>query len=369
MFKNRIGGITINPKKFPYEKFLSIKEEKEKSFLKFLNGEEWFVPVVQRPAASDHFGALCRYADKSLESQLECLSAYLTLESDYIYSYLEPWHGVGVYASAFGSPFTWYDHDAPQTLPIYTTLEEVINFSKPDIDNCEIMQKVLETIKYFRKQTGDMLDISLTDTQSPNDNASLIVDTCEFFIMTITEMEKIHPFMQSITDTMIKFTEMQIEALGKTFTSPGHLMISSPYLKGISISDDNMAVISPSSYETSSLPYNQQLSKHFGGLAVHTCGSLQHNASLLLKTEGLKMVDCAIGKAVDPTPNNPKILKEIFAGTDLVLKVRLGSHEIDLLDDIVDKDIKLIVEISTEGSIDDKNRQYYKAKQKIHDIC
>jgi hypothetical protein len=245
----------MNPREFPYEKFLSLKEAKEKSFLKFLNGEEWFVPVIQRPATSDHFGALCKYRDKSLESQLEALNTYLELESDFIYSYLEPWHGVGIYASAFGCPFNWYEHDAPQTLPIYRTLEEVVNFKQPDIGNCEIMQTVLETIKYFRQQTGDMLEISLTDTQSPNDNASLIVDTCEFFIMSITEEEAIHPFMQSITDTMIKFTEMQIDALGKTFTSPGHLMISSPQLKGISISDDNMAVISPLSYKNSATSF------------------------------------------------------------------------------------------------------------------
>lgn len=358
----------MNPREFPYDKFLSLKEEKEKSFLKFLNGEEWFVPVIQRPAASDHFGALCRYRDKSLESQLEGLNTYLKLESDFIYSYLEPWHGVGIYASAFGCPFKWYEHDAPQTLSIYSTLEEVVNFQQPDIDNCEIMQTVLETIKYFRKQTGDMLDISLTDTQSPNDNASLIVDTCEFFIMSITEEEAIHPFMQAITDTMIKFTEMQIDALGETFTSPGHIMISSPQLKGISISDDNMAVISPLSYKNSALPYNQQLSNHFGGLAIHTCGSLEHNAHLLLETEGLNMVDCAIGKAVDPTPNSPKRLKKLFAGKDILLKVRLGSNELYLLDDIIDRNIKLVVEIRTEGTIDEKNRQYYAAKKKIHEI-
>lgn len=358
----------MSPKEFPYEKFLSLKEEKDKTFMKFLNGEQWFVPVIQRPAANAHYGALCRYRDKSLESQLEGLNTYLKLESDFIYSYLEPWHGVGIYASAFGCPFNWYEHDAPQTLPIYSTLEEVINFKKPDIDNCEIMQTVLETIKYFREQTGDMLDICLTDTQSPNDNASLIADTCEFFIWSVTDMEAIHPFMQAITDTMIKFTEMQIEALGKTYTGPGHIMISAPMVKGISMSDDNMAVISPLSYENSALPYNQQISKHFGGVAIHTCGSFIHNADLLLKTEGLTMVDCAIGNAVDPTPNDPKKLKEIFAGTGIVLKVRLGSDELHLLDDIVDRNLKLIVDVSTTGTIDEKNRQYYETKKKINEI-
>lgn len=354
-------------KDFPYDQFLKLKEEKEKELFRFLSGEKWTVPLIQRPAISGQYGALCNSREKSLETQLDFLASYLELKSDFIFSYLEPWHGVGVYASAFGCPLYWSDHADPQTHPIYMTEEEVAHFKAPDIDHCDVMHMVLDTIDYFRQQTGDMLDISLTDTQSPNDNASLIVDTCEFFVLSVTEPEALHPLMQAITDTMIQFSEMQMERLGPTLTSPGHLMLSSKGFKGISLSDDNMAVISPDSYANTALPYNQQLARHFGGLAIHTCGSFAHTANLLLQTEGLKMVDCAIGKFVDPNPNSPKKLKELFSDTGVVLKVRLGAGELDLLDDIIDKKVKLVVQLCTEGTVDEQNRQYDAAKKKIQE--
>ncbi len=355
------------PQAFPYSKFLKMKEAKEKRFLQLLSGEDWFVPVIQRPGVAEQYGGLCSDREKTLEFQLDFLNTYLELQSDLIYDYLEPWHGVGIYASAFGCPLYWSKHTAPQTHPIYNTAEEIAHYRKPDIDNCEVMQMVLETIRYFREQTGDMLDIALTDTQSPNDTASLIVDTCEFFVLSRTDHELIQPLMQDITDTMIQFTERQLEALGKTATQPGHIMISSPKLKGISLSDDNMAVLDPLSYKTTSKPYNEQLAKHFGGVAIHTCGNFAHTAETLLETEGLYMVDCAIGYAADPTPNDPAVIRQRFAGTDILVKVRLGADELHLLEPLIDRKLKLIVDISTTGTIAEKNQQYEAAKRAIDD--
>ena len=353
------------PQSFPYSRFLKMKEKKENRLLKLISGEEWFVPVVQRPGVADQYGGLCSSREKTLEFQLDFLNTYLELESDLLYDYLEPWHGVGIYAAAFGCPLYWSQHTAPQTHPIYFSAEDIAQYKKPDIKNCEVMQMVLDTIRYFREKTGDQLDISLTDTQSPNDTASLIVDTCEFFILSRTDEELVQPLLQDITDTMIQFSEQQFEALGQTATHPGHMMISSKQLKGISLSDDNMAVLDPISYQTTSKTYNEQLSRHFGGLAIHTCGNFAHTAQALLESEGLFMVDCAIGKTVDPTPNDPATIRKIFSGSDILVKVRLGSDELHLLEPLLDRKLKLIVEIKTDGSIYEKNKQYEAAQQAI----
>lgn len=359
----------MQPGEFPYDRFLKMKEIKEASFRSFMAGGEWSVPVVQRPAtALDHFGALCRDRKKSLEFQLDLLSRYLELRSDIIFSYLEPWHGVGIYAAAFGCPFHWDDFSAPQTTPIYSTLEDVADFRKPDIAGCEPMRMVLDTIEYFRESTGDRLDISLTDTQSVNDTASLVVDSCEFLMMSVTEPEALRPLLQAITDTIVGFSERQMEAIGMTLSTPGHMMLSAPGLPGISISDDNMAFLSPAAYRNTALPYNQQLARHFGGLAVHSCGNFAHNTALLLGTQGLTMVDCAIGNVADPAPNEPLRLAEQFANTGVVLKVRLGAEELHMLEPLVDENIKLIVEIRGEGSMNDRNLAFDVARRKIDEL-
>lgn len=354
------------PTQFKYDKFRSLEEEKTRTLESFIKGNKWFVPVIQRPMNYDFYGSVCRFRDKSLEMQLDCLSSYFELKSDFIFSYLEPWQGVGIYASAFGCPFLWCDHDAPQTRHIYNNLDKVRNFRKPNIKDCEIMNTVLETVKYFREQTGDMLGICLTDTQSTNDNASLVMDVCEFFIEAISSPEELHPFLQSITDIMIEYTEIQIEALGNTLVRPGHTALSTFGLKGIALSDDNMAVVSPQVYKKTMLPYNNQISKHFGGLAIHTCGGFLHNVDMLLETEGLYMLDCAVGKFADPNPNDTKTLKEAFMGKDIVLKVRLGVDDVPVLENLLDKRIKVIVELYTTGDIDQRNYQYEKVKEQIN---
>ena len=352
----------MNPKDFPYEKFLAVKEEKEKNLLKLFDRNE--TVVMQFPTHAGHWNEQCRYMDESLQSQLSFLSEYLELESDVIISYLQPWHGVGIYAAAYGCRYRWNDDAAPDVMYKIHSLDEIETLKKPDIYDCEEMVWVLDAIKYFKEKTGDMLDIALTDTQSPSDTASLILDSTEFLVASVAEPKRIRGLLNSITDLIIEFSEAQIEAAGRV-VHPGHIMPSSVKLEGISISDDNMSFISPEAYKNISLPYHNRISRHFGGLALHSCGVVAHNAELLKQTYGLMIFDAAIGRSVDPNPNEPSQLRDAFKNTGIILKVRLGENELELLDDIVDKDLKLIVQIVSGGTTDYRNRLYDTVKEKV----
>ncbi len=352
----------MNPKDFPYEKFLAVKEEKEKNLLRLFDNNE--TVVMQFPTHAGHWNEECRYMDRSLESQLSFLSEYIELESDVIISYLQPWHGVGIYASAYGCKYRWNDDAAPDVMYEIHSLDEIKTLKKPDIYDCEEMVWVLDAIKYFKEKTGGMLEIALTDTQSPSDTASLILDSTEFLAASVAEPKRIRGLLNSITDLIIEFSEAQIETAGGV-VHPGHIMPSSDELNGISISDDNMSFISPEAYKNISLPYHNRISRHFGGLALHSCGVVAHNADLLKQTYGLKIFDTAIGRSVDPNPNEPSQLRDAFKNTGIILKVRLGENELELLDDIVDKDLKLIVQIVSGETIDHKNRVYDIVKERI----
>ena len=271
----------MKPKDFNFKKFFDFKEEMDKNYRRFLQKTSWEIPVIQSIPSSDHFLWACRDKESSLETQLQSLTDMTMLKTDLAFPYLEPWHGVGVYAAAYGCKYEWVPGEAPQTRPIFQSLDEIDNIKKPDMAACEEMMAVLEMIRYFKEKTGGELDISLTDTQSPNDTASLIVDTTEFFMATIEEPERLHPLMQSITDLICQFSDEQKNTIGERFTKPGHLMISSIDSSGISISDDNMAFLSPESYTNTSLRYNNILSDYFGGLAVHTCGNAVHKLNRL----------------------------------------------------------------------------------------
>lgn len=359
----------MDPKHFPYDRFRAFQVDKERKLIEFLHAPAVNdVPVVVR-APCNVWGVVAGNREQSLDLQLDALALSMQMQSDLLYSYLEPWHGVGVYANIFGCPVNWNDFDAPQTRYLYDTVDELKGLKRPNIMDSELARMVLETIRYFRHKTGDALDICLTDTQSPNDTASLILDTCEFFVAGLREPERIAPFMDMITDVMIEFSDMQYEEMGPTATHPGHIMLSTRQMPGISISDDNMSVISQPTYRNSALIYNNKLSDHFGGLAIHTCGNFVQNYATAKETRNLTMIDCAVA-GVDPSPNDAAKLSAAFANTGIVIKARIGAEEVNWsgLDDLIRPDLKLIIQIESDGDVAKYNQVYERLKTRCMSI-
>lgn len=359
----------MDPNNFPYDRFNQIKEEKQANLIQYLNTRDVMdIPVVVQPP-SDIWGSVSGDRVLSLQHQLDALAMYFGLNSDFLFSYLEPWHGVGVYANIFGCPVNWYDFDAPQTLPIVHSIDQLKNIRRPNILDAELPRMVLETIDYFRDVIRDQLDIVLTDTQSPNDSASLIISTNEFFIANLDGIEQLSPFMEMLTDVIIEFSEMQFNAMGKTGVRPGHIMLSAPGLFGISVSDDNMAVISSRAYKNAALPFNSRLGEHFGGISVHTCGDFRQNYETVKLIKNLTMIDCHVSGA-DPQPNDPRKVAEAFAGTGIILKVSIGREAKywDDLDYLIRPDLKVILQLTSDGDVNHSNTIYSQLKDRCKRI-
>ena len=354
----------INMTDFNFEKFLVYKEEKNKKFKDFIDGKTRKIPLINQPD-SFHWTDVCKTREGSLDAQLEYLKNCMITKSDLAFTYIEPWYGVGLYAAAFGCKYEFHDGESPQTRPIYESTDEIQNLKKPDIKKCEEMIHVLDMIKYFREKTGGYIDISLTDTQSTNDTASLILDPCELFMAALSEPELVEPFLTQVTDLIIEFTEIQMEAIGSDLALPGHIMLCGKSLSGIAIADDNMAFLSPAAYENSAFNYNCKLSKHFGGISIHTCGNASANLKKLAETPDLFMVDLALGTAVDPSPNDPLAVVEAFSGKDTIVKVKAGDMELSKLKPLVESDVKMIIELRMTGSIDERNKKFEESKEKI----
>lgn len=355
----------MQAKEFHFDQYEAFMEEKQNLLRKFM-GNQFRGPLLTQRTYGNVFGVDSVTKERSLEAQLSCLSEKMQLHCDVAFGYLEPWCGVGVYANAFGCPVFWYDTSDAQTTPCYDSVEQVANLPVPQVGDCELGKMALEYIRYFRQQTHDRIPISLTDTQSPMDTASLILDACELFAVSIEEPEALTDFMTKVTKTIGDFSEMQMEAIGaKCYVAPGHMMLSDGAMGGIALSDDNMAVVSPASYGNIGKPYNEMLSKRFGGLAIHSCGIITHNLPQLLETEGFQQFDF---KITDFEPNDAAFLAEQFAGRDVLLKPCIYHNE-DLarIVPLLRSDIKLIVQVFTDGSVDERNRQYDRVAQFVND--
>jgi hypothetical protein len=174
------------------------------------------------------------------------------------------------------------------------------------------------------------------------DTATLLWDTASFFTATYTAPEIVHKLLTNITSIMIEFSKRQIHHMGETRIRPGHNALSSKGGKGISISDDNMVMVSPSHYAEFSIPYNEILASEFGGLAIHSCGDIYRQLPNLLKTKGLNQLDAAFSLELDPNPNTkPELFRDLMKDSGIILHARIGSDWPEILPRLYHPDLKL----------------------------
>ncbi len=346
------------------ELFERRKKEREQKMADFYLGDGKYL-VVQNPGGS--FYNKCNTVPDLVAGNLESFANWLRVDYTDDLPYLEPWFGVGVYANAFGCEYMWRENESPATHYKYLKIDEVKNIEYPDWRKSPVMQTVLNGIDSLKEQTKGQLPIALTDTQSPFDTATLILDATEFFTACYTDEEIVMDFMGKITDLIIEFSKVQIERIGKELLAkPGHLMPSGTFLNGISLSDDNLAVSSPHINQKIALPFNDKISKEFGGLAVHSCGVWAHTMKLLTQYDDIYMVECALSKECDPNPNKPSEARDALKGSGMILKTRVGGNleEIDkILDDLAAPDLKLIVQIAYNE--EDAEKKYKFVNEKL----
>ena len=307
------------------------REQREARLRTFLTTDQPGFLVVQHPLENllKVFGA-----SNSVEEIYRNNIAYVDEKLQFDWTddlpFLEPWIGTGVYANAFGCEYHFRDDNAPHVRYRYHKIEEVRDVEYPDYRKSPIMSMVLDCIDCFRERTHDGLPIAMTDTQSPFDTATLVLDAAEFFTACYTEPETVAGFLQKITDLIVEFSEVQMRRIGpELLMQPGHLMPSFVGGPGVSISDDNLAVSSPRINRQFALPMDEQLAMHFGGLTIHSCGVWTHTMSMLHELQKITAIECAVGHGRgdhDPNTNPPgEVRKAVADNPSLVVKARFDS--------------------------------------------
>lgn len=358
--------IGTKPDRFDYENYHRKTETTIARTAAFARGESReFLPVFQW-TLGDAFGKDCRYREVMLQLQLEGITKTLEADTDWI-PYLEPWHGVGVFAEAFGCPFEWRDDDAPWTHPIVSNIDHLRALSKPALENCRMLQYVLDTIRYFDEQTGGEIFIATTDTQSPLDTATLILDTDFFFYAAMDYPDDLHRLLGDITDLIIEFSLLQRRAMSRP-AAPGHNAWCHPTLSGLGLSEDVMCMVGPDFFDEFARPYNERIAEKLGGVALHSCGVWSQNYEIVRRLKGLVAVDMAIHRQMDPTPNDPAVVRDGLRQSDFLVKVRWPGDQIQLLDEIYDPSLRLMWEMAWVDDPATRQRYHDAAKKRFEQL-
>ena len=343
-------------------------DERQQRLREFMDGKRPFL-VIQRPACGPVWTD-CSTPEKIAVNNLAALAAWAELEWTDELPYLEPWAGVGIYAAAFGCEYFWRENESPATHYRYHKMSEVRDVAYPDWRKNPIMTLVLDSIDRMNELSGGRLPITLTDTQSPFDTATLIVDSTEFIVGCYEEPDTAKRLLNQITDLIIEFSEEQLRHIGQPNAArPGHIMTSSTFGAGFSVSDDNLSFCSPDFNAEFALPYNYRLAEKFGGIAIHSCGIWAHTMAILERSRGVTAIDCATAIESDPGPNCPAAVRDALRGKGIVTKIRPGNNMekiISSLAEIVSADIQLIVQIGHDPVRAEQN--YRQVTDKLHEL-
>jgi hypothetical protein len=350
------------------------REQREPRLREFLTNDRPGFLVVQHPLENllKVFGP-CNSVEEIYQNNIDYIDDKLQVEWTDDLPFMEPWIGTGVYANAFGCEYHFRGDNAPHVRYRYHKIEEVHNIAYPDWRKSPIMAMVLDCIDCFRERTRDGLPIALTDTQSPFDTATLILDAAEFFESCYAEPEIATGFLKKITDLIIEFSRVQMARIGpELLTQPGHLMPSFVGGPGISISDDNLAVSSPKINERFALPADTQLAAEFGGLSIHSCSVWTHTIAMLRDIPNITAVECAVGHGRsdhDPNPNLPAEVRRVAEGSSLIVKARFDADldkALAALDELASPRLRLIAHIGHDPEHAERN--YCRVTEKLERV-
>jgi hypothetical protein len=324
------------------------------------------VAVYRRMRAAEVFADGSCDMKRSLELQLGCLEKSMTFKAD-IPNFLEPWYGIGICASAYGAEYVWNKGQAPALHYRFETLAEALQYEPQAIAQTGIGRHALNMIDYFINKTKGKLPLCFTDSQSPFNTSTLIVNTSDMLMNILLEPASVKVFLDNLAGLMIDFIAEQKKNIGDCLVNPGHGFASARNFNGYGQSDDNIVMLSNESYLECAVPSLEKVGLCYGGPVLHSCGDWSDKLPVLDKIKGLQMVDAAFSVETDPSPNPVPPFVETLANTGIVLNARIVGN-LDVIEKTVKqlwrKGMKLIV--VTYCPTPEEQEQAYGI---IHEIC
>ena len=354
----------MKPEKFDHDAYQKACGEIDERAGQFAAGN--FLPVMQWSLGTGTYSYNSRNKEDMLYAQLDGITETLRAENDQL-PHLEPWHGVGVFAEAFGCPFIWVEDNAPWTTTIVDSIDQLKRLKKPELSKAGMLNVVLETTEFFNERTKGQIAIAATDTQSPLSTLSLICDVTWMLTEAWDYAEEFHRVLSDITDLIIEFTLKQRSLCSKP-AAPGHTMWSPSMARGISLSEDLLALTDPEFYREFGAPYSERIAAALGGVGIHSCGKWHHNFETVKRLNGINMIDLAVSYNWDFDPVDPVTIKEAFDGSPIVVQARCKPEDTDTIDILIKSDIKLILSLWWNEDCSIRTRQYREIKKRWNDL-
>ena len=201
--------------------------------------------------------------------------------------HLDPFTGTELFAEAFGCTVHYPDDNMPFAHSCITNPNEVDGLSIPDLGT-PALERVFTIADTLCQRAGHEAVMRLPDTQSPLDIAALIWDKTEFYPAFVEAPDAIKLL---ISKTMTLFTNF-FDAWFNRYGSSCIAHCPEYYLeRGITLSEDEVGIISVDMFEEFALPSLVEISNRYGAIGIHCCADSIHQWSAFRTIPGVKLLN------------------------------------------------------------------------------
>jgi uroporphyrinogen-III decarboxylase len=152
--------------------------------------------------------------------------------------------------SAFGAKCSWQPNEMPYAGKILADIKAAGSLSKPNPKKDGLLPFALNRLKHYQGQIEQQgHGIKFAVSRGPLNIASFLAGSTEFLMAVRTDSNDIQKLLDTITDFIIDWLELQIE----TF----------PSIEGVFILDDIVGFLGQQDFKDTALPYLQRIFRSF----------------------------------------------------------------------------------------------------------
>ncbi len=215
--------------------------------------------------------------------QMDCLT---WLDDDSL-PHLHIMTGTEIFAEAFGCAVHRPDDNMPAARPRITHASQVAKLRVPELSSSSLAY-LFDMADELQRRAGVGALFRMIDVQSPLDIAALIWDKNEFYPAIVEAPEAVLELADQVRQLLTAFLDEWFARYGQDFIAhfPYYYM---PY--GVTLSEDEVGVVSPRIFADIFLPELVALSQRYGMLGMHCCADSRHQWEQFLRIPNLCLLN------------------------------------------------------------------------------
>lgn len=219
-------------------------------------------------------------------------------------------------------------------------VESPVIYDASDVDRIRvlpIMESILgqqiNLVQFFVDRSEGRYPVRMPDIQNPLGVAGILWETNNFYTSLIEHPQAVHKLLDMITEVIIEYIS-RVKMACPDIVPISWPQVWAPADKGVFLADDTMSMVSPEMYEEYGVPYNNRISRKFGGIMLHSCTIKKQYFESIMKNEGLRSINFAAQYSSDM-----KDIFNFFGGKVVVIPqyVHTDNPQIGTLPEFVGK--------------------------------